>query len=837
MYKCPIIYFQDNLVFNRDKTCWAAFKIGGFNYEHLSDEGKIEINWRLANYLTGVTSNAQLCIIPVEQDVDAHYDRLIASMDPEDSLYQRGRSYNEQTRDYLKRTIESGGEANDFETYIVVKLQMSADEIEIFKEGLAYFLKDPINAVNTWMALDTRDILKSKVEDYRVMAENWLAQQGEILRTVPATQRETQWLLRRGAYRGLPGNSVNIWYRDTDGEVPWQPEAEEGDKAIRPRKQIVNLFDGQIRPKNRYLQVETEEGISYQSFLVMSHFPDKINNPGREWIYQLQKRGVKPEICIHFEAIDPEKSLKKVGDKQQEIEGQTDHVLEAGARVPIDLKEGAQEGVWLESAIRDRRDPLLVTTVQFCVASQDLEDMQARANRLRSFFKGWQFAVERPVADQTKLFFNFIPSVSNMVRGYSMPLTPLAAASGIYGATHSIGDNKGAYIGTTAQGMKKVFLNLAFACLRDMSASASFLGNLGVGKSYNANLLVIIHILMGAAGLIIDPKGERAHWVDQLAILKGYINLISMEGSRENAGVLDPYNIYREDLGAATELAVNICLELCKIPYGSNAYIALKEAAVKVQTDGRSPCMHTLTLILDEWDETDDCYADAKRLARLIRAEKDVGMGQLIYGQGGEKTIHLNNRLNIIQIANMKLPPKEKKKADYTSEEIVSTVIMMVLGQFAKKFALQNNDKAIKRFQVILMDESWMLAKTEQGTDMYDFLVRMGRSLYTSTIFNGHSVLDVDESIRNGITYRFCFRTNDDAEAKRMLRYLGLEESKKNIGMMKTLKRGECMFRDADGRVDKLQFDAIYRDLHQVLNTTPKGKKPEEDELLTKEAL
>lgn len=827
MYKCPIVYFQDNLVFNRDRSCWALYKLRGFNYEFLSSSGKISMNWRLAGFLGRIMSQAQLFIIPVEQDIDAHYERLLKRLDPDDELYRAARAVNEQTRDYLKNTDDSELEANDYESFICVKLQEAADEVELFKEAFAYFIKDPVNAFNSWMMLDTRDILLSKVKEYQALAQRWLDEQGDRVGLRVATARETQWVLQRTAYRGMAERNVRMWYQDQAGERTWQPEAgiDAKRETLRPGKKIINLFSGDITPKQRYLEVKTEEGVSYQSFFVLSNMPDDIKNPGTEWIYKLQQRKIKAEICVHFEAIPAERALKKIGDKQQEIRSQSEHVAGAGAAIPLDLCDGAREGMHLEQEIKGSREPLLNTTVQFCIASPSLEDMQARAGRLKNFYRNWQFAIERPVADQLKLFFNFFPSVSNMVRGYTMPLTTLMAASGIFGATHSAGDNEGGYIGTIAKGMKKVFLDLSLACRRNMSAAVSLIGNLGVGKSFNANLLLLLAVLNGGCGLILDPKGERAHWPRDLGILKGHINLITIGADKGNRGVLDPYNIYPDDLEAASELAINICLELCRIPYGSDKYIVLKEAVAKLagEATGRRS-MQRLTEIMDGWDAQDDYHTAAKSLARLIRAEKDVGMGQLVYGDGREHTIRLESRLNIVQIQNLKMPEKDKAKAEYTSEEVVSSVVMMVLSQFAKKFALKNQEQALKRFRVVLVDESWMLGKTQQGKELYSFLVRMGRSLYTSTIFNGHFVLDIDdEGIRNNITYRFCFRTDDEDEARRMLRYLGLEVSPGNVAAVKSLRNGECMFRDADGRVARLKFDAVFQDFKDVFDTTPKG--------------
>ena len=147
---------------------------------------------------------------------------------------------------------------------------------------------------------------------------------------------------------------------------------------------------------------------------------------------------------------------------------------------------------------------------------------------------------------------------------------------------------------------------------------------------------------------------------------------------------------------------------------------------------------------------------------------------------------------------------------------------MMILSHFAKNFAL------VKRpvFKIILFDESWMLGKTSEGVKLYDFLSRMGRSLFTGCIFNGHSVLDLPtEAIRNTITYKFCFNTDSDKEAQRMLEYLSLENTKENRELIKALGNAECLFQDMNGRVGVLKFDAVFQDIINVFNTTPKTKE------------
>ena len=149
---------------------------------------------------------------------------------------------------------------------------------------------------------------------------------------------------------------------------------------------------------------------------------------------------------------------------------------------------------------------------------------------------------------------------------------------------------------------------------------------------------------------------------------------------------------------------------------------------------------------------------------------------------------------------------------------------MAVASHFAKKFALEKRNV----FSVVLFDESWMLGKTAEGVKLFDYLSRMGRSLYTGCIFNGHSVTDIpSEGIKNTISYKFCFQTTTDGEAERMCEYMDLEATQENKDILKNLKNGECLFQDLDRHIGILRFDAVFQDIIDLFSTTPKTKSQE----------
>lgn len=833
MITCPINYFTDNLIFNNDRSCWAVFKICGQDYDFLDENVKINWLYRTARFLSGIMSSAQLLIIPVEQDNKEYFRNKIKQLDKNDPLYENAKFHAMQTETYLEQLKETQGNANDYNSYIVVKLA-KADSSELvtdMKSAFNFFLKDPFNAINALQELDTKDILMSKMNDCIKMANDWYYEQNKKLRLVEVSCTETQWLLRRMAYRGL-NKRVPLFREDVKGHREWKPKCDVQDvgeeRIVKPyQKDVVNLFSGTIHPGKRMLKIEHDKNmVSYQSFLTIAHLPDEMEYPGNEWIYMLQQYNLQAEVCIHIEAIDVRTARKKLDDKKTEIKSQIEHIEKADDDIPEELELGREYADAMEKELKELKQPMLNTCITICAAADDEELLEQRATTIKTLYEDMNIIVERSIADQVNMFMQCIPSVGCITRDYIMPITPITLSSGVIGATHELGDKEGHFIGTTGIEEKQVFLDMALACLRNMSASALFSGNLGVGKSFNANLLVFLNVLYGGYGLIFDPKAERGHWETQLKPLEGMITTITLDNKPENKGKLDPYNIYRDDLKSADELAMNVLAELLKLSPTSLEYTTIQEAQQMMEKsqDDMLPSMTKLINVLNMFPEDDELRPTASHLARRLRNQARSGMSQLLFGDGTEDAITFNNRLNILQIDNLKLPSPTVPKESYTAEEMMSTVLMAVISNFAKRFAMVKRDV----FTTILFDESWMLKMTDEGRKLYDFLSRQGRSLFTGCIFNGHSVKDV-EGFENTITYKFCFRTNNDEEAERVCKFMNIEPSVSNKETIKSLGNAECLFQDLDGHVGILHFDAVFQDIIDVFNTTPKKRQTEEN--------
>lgn len=822
MFECPIKYYDNNLIFNQDKSCWASFKIVGYDYENRSIESKIEILNRLTRFIVNFYSEAKILIIPTTQDYNRNFDILNDRLNKEDPLYEIILNQNEQTRKYLTDE-EDTNYTSEVSTYVIVKL--SDGEIDLVKNVIdmgGYLIKDPVNAINSMLGISRRDILKSEVDYFKKMAKNFFREQNRRISLEYVDKDETNWLFKRMMYRGLN--------KDLKVRKNWKPHCDikniSNKKVLSPYStDIETIFEGKVKFKDRLVTVTHEEGeTSYQSFLAVTHITDTMEFPGAEYIYDLQDQDIPTEVCIHINVLTQFASKAKFSISKRTVDSQIKHIEDAGGEVTDDLLDAKDELVDFENELRREKMPLVHASISICIAGSTVDEVEANSKAILDFYKDKEFEVVRPITDQYKLFMSFIPGAGKYVNDFDIPISPRTLAGSIFGASKELGDIIGYYIGTTGVSEKKVLLDMQQATVNNMSAAAIFLGNLGVGKSFNANLLVLLHVLYGAIALIIDPKGERGDWGEALPALKKYITIIRLSSEDKYRGWLDPFVMYKDDIEEACESALNIVSELYKLHPKDDENIALTEALIKIKKEPvRS--MSKLAEILSNFKEDDEIAHGARMLGRKLGLLKELGMAKLLFGTGLEEGININNRINILQTENLKLPEKSVKKEDYTQEETLSTIIKSQMSSFAKKLALT---KEKNQLLMVLMDEFWTETKTLDGLKLIDFFARMGRSLNTVPIFNGHSVLDIpSEAVKNAITYRFCFRTDNQDEAKRMLEFMNMDVTDENIHIIMNLGNGQCLFQDLNKRVGVLKFDAVFEDIEMAFDTTPKDKNQE----------
>ena len=107
----------------------------------------------------------------------------------------------------------------------------------------------------------------------------------------------------------------------------------------------------------------------------------------------------------------------------------------------------------------------------------------------------------------------------------------------------------------------------------------------------------------------------------------------------------------------------------------SDEYIAILEAQKRMEKSHGAHCMLKLAKMLEAIPEEDNLHEQQIIWPERIILYRDNGMAGLLIGDGAEHAITLDNRLNIIQLQNLKMPSPETPKQDYTRDEVLSVVI------------------------------------------------------------------------------------------------------------------------------------------------------------------
>ncbi|WP_027633435.1 ATP-binding protein [Clostridium hydrogeniformans] len=849
MYEFPIRYFEDNFIFNEQRNeCWACFKLIGYNYDFKSIKGKKNILNSMARFISNIGKEAAIYIVPVSQDVKKHYGNLIGSLDKKDLLYKAAKAHAIQTESYLEEGIKKKGNSNDYKVYVVTKLKMGDSLINDIKDTLKYFIKEPSQAIDELFGTGYKDIYEKDIQMFLKMSNEFLRKQDRRVALKKCNDNDVEWLIRRPFFRGLDNftlkglSSVNNYEKNiaigkkdeleniTESKSYWTPYSEKviknGEKVIRASgREILTLTEGLIDlTENRFIKIHQDEGTSYQTFLALSHIPDGILFPGNEWLLALQDYPLQTEVIIRISTIDHKQSIRKIEGKKKEIKDQIEHIIDSDDDLPEDLADSRIYANELESELKASRSPVSDTSITFCLSADSREKLEEKVDFIKEIYTDNNFILERPLTDQMKLFMESIPGTERYVRDYIQRLPPRTLAGGIIGATRLLGDNIGPYIGTTGVLQKNVYLDVSRATKLNRSASGGFYGTLGGGKSFAANLLFYLSVLYGANGLVLDPKGERSNWIDDLPEFKDQINIITLSSAVEDKGKLDPFLIYRDNLEEAAYLAISILSELFNITPKDDEYIAALEAIEWVKKQ-ENPSMLKLAdrLMSIEDIEIKDI---ARKLGRKISMLKNMAMAGLLFGDGTEQGLDFKKKINVLQIQNLNMPDPNKPKDEYTQEEVLSTVLMLPIASFARKFIHQ--DRRI--FKIVLFDEAWALDSTSTGKQMMNALIREGRALNSGCFFISQSTKDMRaEGVKTNISYKFCFKATEINEIRSVLEFLDLEETEENIDIVRSLENGHCLFQDLDGRVGILKFDAVFEHLiYKAFNTNP--DKVENDE-------
>ena len=269
----------------------------------------------------------------------------------------------------------------------------------------------------------------------------------------------------------------------------------------------------------------------------------------------------------------------------------------------------------------------------------------------------------------------------------------------------------------------------------------------------------------------------------------------------------------------AESLAIDILTFLTGISSRDGEKFPVLRKAVRAvtQSDQRG-----LLHVIDELRREDT--AIARNIADHIDSFTDYDFAHLLFSDGSvSNAISLVNQLNIIQVADLVLPDKDTTFEEYTTIELLSVAMLIVISTFALDFI--HSDRSI--FKIVDLDEAWAFLNVAQGETLSNKLVRAGRAMQAGVYFVTQSSGDVSkESLKNNIGLKFAFRSTDINEIKQTLEFFGIDkDDENNQKRLRDLENGQCLLQDLYGRVGVVQIHPVFEELLHAFDTRPPVKR------------
>ena len=806
----PIKYIDNNLVWNKDNEVFAYYELIPYNYSFLSPEQKylVHDSFRqlIAQSREGKIHALQIATESSIRSIQEQSKKLVTGKLREVAIQK----IDDQTEALVSMI---GDNQVDYRFFLGFKLMVTEDEVNLknIKKSVFLTFREFLNEVRHTLMNDFVSMSNDEINRYVKMEkllENKISRRFKIRRL---EAKDFAYLMEH-----LYGRD-GIAYGNYEYPLP---------KRKLKRETLIKYYD-LIRPtrcvveeSQRYLRLEHEDSESYVSYFTVNAIVGELDFPSSEIFYFQQQQFTFPvDTSMNVEIVGNKKALTTVRNKKKELKDLDNHAYQAGNETSSNVAEALDSVDELETDLDQSKESMYKLSYVIRVSAPDLDELKRRCDEVKDFYDDLNVKLVRPAGDMMGLHGEFLPASKCYINDYIQYVKSDFLAGLGFGATQMLGENTGIYIGYSVDTGRNVYLQPSLASqgvkgtVTNALASA-FVGSLGGGKSFCNNLLVYYSVLFGGQAVILDPKSERGNWKETLPEIAEEINIVNLTSDKENAGLLDPFVIMKDKEDGAT-LAKEILTFLTGISTrDGDKFPVLISAISKVSESEQRGLLNVITELRKENTPI------SNHIANHIDSFTNYDFAHLLFSDGTAKnTISLDNQLNIIQVADLVLPDKDTTFDEYTTIELLSVAMLIVISTFALDFI--HSDRSI--FKIVDLDEAWAFLNVAQGETLSNKLVRAGRAMNAGVYFVTQSSGDVSkESLKNNIGLKFAFRSTDTSEIKQTLEFFGLDsEDENNQKRLRDLENGQCLMQDLYGRVGVVQIHPVFVELLHAFDTRP----------------
>ena len=812
----PIKYIDNNLVWNKDNEVFAYYELIPYNYSFLSAEQKFIVHdsfrQLIAQSREGKIHALQIATESSIRSMQEQSKKLVTGKLKEVACQK----IDEQTEALVSMI---GDNQVDYRFFLGFKLMVTEEQLNLknIKKSAWLTFTEFLHEVNHTLMNDFVSMPNDEINRYMKMEkllENKISRRFKVRRL---EIHDFGYLMEH-----LYGRD-GIAYEDYEYQLP---------KKKLNKETLIKYYD-LIRPtrcvieeSQRYLRLEHEDKESYVSYFTVNAIVGELDFPSSEIFYFQQQQFTFPvDTSMNVEIVENRKALTTVRNKKKELKDLDNHAYQAGSETSSNVVDALDSVDELETDLDQTKESMYKLSYVIRVSAPDLDELKRRCDEVKDFYDDLNVKLVRPAGDMLGLHSEFFPASKRYINDYVQYVKSDFLAGLGFGATQQLGENTGIYMGYSVDTGRNVYLQPSLASqgvkgtVTNALASA-FVGSLGGGKSFCNNLLVYYAVLFGGQALLLDPKSERGNWKETLPEIAHEINIVNLTSDKDNAGLLDPFVIMK-NVKDAESLAIDILTFLTGISSRDGEKFPVLRKAVRsvTQSDSRG-----LLHVIDELRREDTPIS--RNIADHIDSFTDYDFAHLLFSDGTvENAISLDNQLNIIQVADLVLPDKDTTFEEYTTIELLSVSMLIVISTFALDFI--HSDRSI--FKIVDLDEAWAFLNVAQGETLSNKLVRAGRAMQAGVYFVTQSAYDVSkESLKNNIGLKFAFRSTDINEIKQTLEFFGIDkDDENNQKRLRDLENGQCLLQDLYGRVGVVQIHPVFEELLHAFDTRPPVQRNE----------
>ena len=812
----PIKYIDNNLVWNKDNEVFAYYELIPYNYSFLSAEQKFIVHdsfrQLIAQSREGKIHALQIATESSIRSMQEQSKKLVTGKLKE-VAYQK---IDEQTEALVSMI---GDNQVDYRFFLGFKLMVTEEQLNLknIKKSAWLTFTEFLHEVNHTLMNDFVSMPNDEINRYMKMEkllENKISRRFKVRRL---EINDFGYLMEH-----LYGRD-GIAYEDYEYQLP---------KKNLKKETLIKYYD-LIRPtrcvieeSQRYLRLEHEDKESYVSYFTVNAIVGELDFPSSEIFYFQQQQFTFPvDTSMNVEIVENRKALTTVRNKKKELKDLDNHAYQAGSETSSNVVDALDSVDELETDLDQSKESMYKLSYVIRVSAPDLDELKRRCDEVKDFYDDLNVKLVRPAGDMLGLHSEFLPASKRYINDYVQYVKSDFLAGLGFGATQQLGETTGIYMGYSVDTGRNVYLQPSLASqgvkgtVTNALASA-FVGSLGGGKSFCNNLLVYYSVLFGGQAVILDPKSERGNWKETLPEIAHEINIVNLTSDKDNAGLLDPFVIMK-NVKDAESLAIDILTFLTGISSrDGEKFPVLRKAVRSVTQSDRRGLLH----VIDELRREDTPIS--RNIADHIDSFTDYDFAHLLFSDGTvENAISLDNQLNIIQVADLVLPDKDTTFEEYTTIELLSVSMLIVISTFALDFI--HSDRSI--FKIVDFDEAWAFLNVAQGETLSNKLVRAGRAMQAGVYFVTQSSGDVaKESLKNNIGLKFAFRSTDINEIKQTLEFFGIDkDDENNQKRLRDLENGQCLLQDLYGRVGVVQIHPVFEELLHAFDTRPPVQRNE----------